>query len=392
MMKGYFKAIILEQIDRGLCLKKLIPHPLKYAELSSLADRCGRIIDDTIEQLKFLLEELGKREENDTRDIFRGIRRSAQNIELVEYFGISALYYQTPEIGYLNKLVFRIHQEINLPLTPPSVACISTKYYYFHPFTNVVFVPVGESSFLLHLPDLFHEIGHEVLFNMENELRLKKVNDSYFMAIQRITGYYQELLTKKMRETGPPTIPMIVAHIHSQWKTYWINEFFSDLFALYTLGAAYAWSHLHLATKKSENAYEFSPILPQSHPSDDSRMRMLAIGLNKLGFKDEAASILFKWNNMPFVVNTQPVVEYQYAYPNDLMNEIAELFLTGLKESQFSIVSSEKLEKPNPDSIVNLLNEAWNLFWDCPDKFREWEENTIQKLKASFELIVAKVS
>ncbi len=381
-MKGYFKAIILEQINRGLCLKELIPHPLKFSELSSLADRCGRIIDTNIQQLKFLLKELDKRDENDTRDIFRGIRRCARDIEQVEYFGISALYYKTPEIEYLNKLVFRIHQEINLPLTPPSVACISTKYYYFHPFTNVIFVPVGESRFLLHLPDVFHEIGHEVLSSRENELRLKKVNESYSMAIKRITDYYQELLTRKVRETGPRTIPMIIAHIHSQWKTYWINEFFSDLFALYTLGPAYAWSHLHLATKKSEDVYEFSQILPQTHPSDDSRMRMLAMGLDKLGFEDEATSILSKWDNMPFVINTQPVVEYQYAYPNDLMNETAELFLMGLKESQFSIVSPEKLERQNPDSIINLLNEAWNLFWNSPDKFREWEESTIQKLKS----------
>jgi hypothetical protein len=382
-MKDYFRALILEQINRGLCLKKLIPHPLKYAELSSLADRCGRIIDETIGQLKFLLVELPKRDENDTRDIFRGIRRCAQNIELVEYFGISALYYETPEIGYLNKLAFRIHQEINLPLTPPSVACISTKYYYFHPFTNVIFVPVGESNFLLHLPDVFHEIGHEVLFNMENELRLKKVKESYFSAIERITNYYQDLLAKKIRETGPPTTPLIIAHIHSQWKTYWINEFFPDLFALYTLGPAYAWSHLHLVTKKSENVYEFSPILPQSHPSDDSRMKMLAIGLDKLGFQDEATSVLSKWKDIPLVVNTQPVVEYQYAYPKKLMNEIADIFLVGLKESHFSIATPKKFEGQNPNSIVRLLNDAWNLFWKNPDKFREWEERAIQKLKSS---------
>jgi len=381
-MKDYFKAIILEQINRGLRLKELVPHPLRYAELSSLADRCSRIIDANIQQLTFLLKELDKRDENDTRDIFRGIRRCAREIELVEYFGISALYYETPEIGYLNKLVFQIHQEINLPLTPPSVACISTKYYYFNPFTNVIFVPVGESRFLLHLPDVFHEIGHEVLSSKENELRLKKVNESYSMAIKKITDYYHDLLTRKARETGPRTIPMLIAHIHSQWKTYWINEFFSDLFALYTLGPAYAWSHFHLVTKKSEDVYEFSPILPQSHPSDDSRMRMLAIGLDKLGFKDEAMSILSKWNGMPFVVNTRPVVEYQYAYTNNLMNEIAELFLMGLRESQFSIVSPEKLETQNPDSIVSLLNEAWALFWNNPDAFRDWEEKTIQKLKS----------
>lgn len=381
-MKEYLRAIILEQINRGLRLKELIPHPLRYTELESLADRCARIIDDDIQYLRFFLKELDKRDENDTRDILRGIRSCAREIDLVESFGISALYYETPEIGYLNKLIRNIHREINLPLTPPSVACISTRYYYFHSFTNVIFVPVGESRFLLHIPDVFHEIGHEVLFYKESELRLKKVNESYSNAIKRITDHYRKLLARKTRETGPRSTLMLISHIHSQWKTHWVKEFFCDLFAAYTLGPAYAWSHFHLTTKKFENVYEFSPILPQTHPSDDSRMRMLTIGLDKLGFKNEVTSILSKWNAMPFVANTQPVVEYQYAYPNDLMNDIAELFLTGLKESKFSILFPEKLDSKNPDSIINLLNEAWNLFWNNSSAFRDWEEKTVQKLKS----------
>ena len=382
-MKEYLRATIMEQINRGLYLKKLIPHPLEYPELSSLADRCGRIIDENIQQLKYLLQELEERHENDIRDIYRGFRICARHIELVEYFGIPALYYQTPELGYLNKLIFKIHKEINLPLTPPSVACISTRYYYFHRFTNVIFVPTGESNFLLHLPDVFHEIGHEVLYNKENELRLAKVNESYREAISVITKYYQGLLTRKMRETGPEEIPRTIMHIHSQWKDYWVEEFFCDLFACYTLGPAYAWSHLHLTAKKSEDIYEFSSFLPQKHPSDDSRMKMLMIGLDNIGFSSGAASILSKWKNMPFVAGIQPVVEYQYAYPKELLGEIADLFLTGLKESNFSIVSLGKLEQLDQNSIVKLLNEAWSLFWNDSEAFRDWEEKTVQKLKST---------
>ena len=383
-MKDYLKAIILEQINRALCLKNLV-HPVQYQELSGLTERCTNIIDSITHKLRLLLEELKNRDEDDIRDILRGIRRCVREIEMVESHGISVLYYVNDEIKYMNKLIFRIHKKINLPLSQPSVACICaprTKYYSFHPFTNVIFVPVGESKFLLHLPDAFHEMGHYVLFNRENTLRLREVNKRYKMAIRRITDHYQELLTKKMREIGPEEIPRLIRHIHSQWKEYWINEFFCDLFALYTLGPAYAWSHLHLTMKKSEEIYKFSKILPQTHPSDDSRMRMLLIGLNKLGFDDEATSILTKWNSMPLVSNTEPIVEYQYAYPEDLMKEVAELSLAGLKDGKFSIISPKKLEKQNPDSIIKILNEAWALFWNNPGEFRDWEEECIEKLKS----------
>ena len=383
-MKDYLKAIILEQIDRALCLKNLI-HPVRYQELSGLAERCTNIIDSITHRLRLTLKELETRNEDDVRDILRAIRRCVRNIEMVESHGISVLYYVNDEIRYMNKLIFRIHKEINLPLPQPSVACIcapKTKYYSFHPFTNVIFVPVGESKFLLHLPDAFHELGHYILFNMKNTLRLKEVNKRFNMAIKRITDYYQRLLTRKIRETGPPEIPNLIRLIHSQWKECWINEFFCDLFALYTLGPAYAWSHLHLTIKKSEDVYKFSRILPQTHPSDDSRMRMLLIGLNKLGLNNEAASILSKWNNMPLVLNTEPIVEYQYAYPEDMMKEIAELFLAGVKNGNISIISPKKLEKLSSDSIIRILNEAWTLFWIKPEEFRSWEEKRIQKLKS----------
>jgi len=380
-MKDYLKSLIQEQINRGLCLKELIRRPLEYPVLSGLAERCKMIIDTNIEQLKFLSEELEKRDENDIRDLFREIRVCARAIELVEYFGISALRFESQDIGYLNNLIFKIHKEIKLPLNPPSVACISTKYYYFHPFTNVIFVPVGESRFLLHLPDVFHEIGHEVLSEKENELSLREISESYQTAIRTITGYYDRLMKKKRRETGPRAIPANIAHIHYQWKTYWINEFFCDLFALYTIGPAYAWAHLHLTTKKSENVYEFSLILPRSHPSDDARMKMLSIAMRKMGLGNKASAILSRWNEIPLVANTEPVTEYQYAYPDDLMNEVADLFLDSLKAAGFSPVSEKDIENDD-NSIVSVLNRAWTLFWEDPEAFTGWEEQTVQKLKS----------
>lgn len=377
------EAMMTEQINRGRSLKKLIPHPLKYPELTRLAETCSRIIDSNIQDLRLLREELEKRDGNNIKDIFRGFRGCVRKIELVEYYGIPALYYQTDEIGYLNKLIYKIHQEINLPLNPPSVACISTSYYYYQFFTNVIFVPLGESDFLLHLPDFFHEIGHEVLSYID-ELKLKSVRETYGQAINKIVKHYQELFTRKKRETCPEDIPRLIMHIYSQWKDYWIVEFFSDLFALYTLGPAYAWSHLHITSKKSENIYRFSSFFPQKHPSDDARMKMLEIGLNLLGFRDTAAEIKSKWKNMPFTTVAQPVPEYQYAYPEDLMKEVASLFLKGLQESNFSIASPEKVKMIGQDSIIKLLNEAWALFWKSPTTFREWEEKSIEKLKTLF--------
>ena len=378
-MKSYLQGLIKEQINRGLFLKTLIPFPLTYAELSSLASLCTKMIDGNIKQLGLLMEELGG-DESDLDYVYRGFRACERSIELIEYYGISALcYHKTNEMESLNKLTFNNPQEINLPLPPPSVACISNSYYYLSPFTNVIFVPIGESNFLLHLPDVFHEIGHEVLYNRENDLRLGPVKDCYLETVGKITRHYQELLTIKARETGPEKTLKIIMYLHSQWKNYWIEEIFSDMFACYTLGPAYVWAHLHLVTKKTDDVYALS----QKHPSDDLRMNMLLIGIRKVGFKEDAERILAQWKKMPFVENILPANEYVYAYSEELMDLMAGIILKGLRASSFSIVSPETIKNLNPNSIVRLLNDAWNEFWKDPLNFGEWEQKCVDRLRSA---------
>lgn len=113
-------------------------------------------------------------------------------------------------------------------------------------------------------------------------------------------------------------------------------------------------------------------------------MRILIIGLNKLGFEDEAKSLENQWNSMSFVVNTRPVNEYQYAYPLDLLEKISDLFLIGLKECNFTIVTPNNITKLDPKSVVGILNSAWQIFKNNPEEFVEWEEEIVNQLKQRF--------
>lgn len=386
-MKKYLESLIAEQINRALTLKELIHYPIQYPELTGLAERCTNVLDNQIELLKELRTVLHHREESDIRDIFRDIRICARYISSVEYFGIPALHYQTPEVGFLNKLMFKIHQEIKLPFPPPSVCSAAGQYYYSNLFTGVVFVPIAEWKFLLHMPDLYHELGHYVLENIESELRLKAIKDNYHLAFSKVTDYYSKLLKNKKREFGPEEIMMIIQRIHAQWK-YWIQEFFCDLFALYTVGPAYAWSHLHLTVKRSDNIYQLNILQRQTHPADEARMRILLQGLKNLGLIKEADNIQAKWLEVSNFWGS-PTTEYQYAYPNVLLNEISNLTLDGLKESGFSLITTNNLIGEKCEEVRSMLNKAWQIFWQTtPEEFRKWEEEQLKKLS----LILYKVN
>lgn len=380
-MKEYLESLVVEQVNRALALKRLIQYPLKFPELSGLADRCTVILDSRIELLRELQQNIEPRMENDLRDIFRDMRSVTRDISWVEYYGIPPLYYQTPEIGFLNKVMFKIHREIKLPLAPPSVCCIATEYYSLNLFTSVIFAPLTESEFLLHLSDLYHELGHYVLGNKDSELRLKTVKENYDLCFSKITDYYNNLLKDLRRDLGPPEIPVLIERIHANWKN-WIIEFFCDLFALYTVGPAYAWAHLHLTVKHSDDIHELSVFSFQTHPSDESRMRILLCALNNIGFGEDATKIQESWSEVKKFWGP-PEVEYQYAFPQELLEDMAKLTLVSLRASGISIVSKKELSTPKDNEFRIMLNEAWSVFWTIkPDEFRAWEEKTMNKLRS----------
>ena len=334
-MKNYLKSLLIEQKNRALALKNLIPFPLKYSELSGLAERCTTILNSQNQMLEELLNELKFREESDLRDIFRQMRVCARSIAWTEYYGIPPLHYQTSEIGFLNKLMFRINRETKSPLPHPAVCCITTEHYYLNLFTNVIFAPITESEFLLHLPDFYHELGHHIVQNRKTDMRLNSLAQSYDNIFSIITNHYQDLLKSKRRSFIPEDIPMLIERIHAQWKM-WIEEFFCDLFALYLVGPAYAWSHLHFIAKHSDNIHRLNIINKQSHPSDESRMRLLLIGLNKIGFESEAKAIEKRWYKLKEFWS-DPANYYQYAYPDKLLEGIGDQSLLGMKNQDFQL-------------------------------------------------------
>ena len=377
-MKKYLTSIIYETIERALILKERMKLPLQYAELTGLANRCKTILDERIEILNQLLE-LHERDEVDIRYAWRSVRNIIREIEWTESYGIPPLYYQSKEVGFLNSLIFRIHKEINLPLEPPSVACLSDKYYYTALFVNVIFVPLSEPDFILHMPDFYHEIGHYVSSHMRNERRLEALSKKYQEAFNFVTAYYNELLVQKRRESAPEEIVFLIRRIHSHWK-YWIEEFFCDLFALYVLGPAFAWSHLHFCAKKPENVYQLSKILPQTHPSDEARIRMSKIALNKTGFNDETQVIEEKWKSIMVPLGAPPV-EYHYAYATSVLEQISDLILEGMRASGFNIATVDNMNNEKQDKIGDMLNTAWKIFWKLnPEEFRHWEKQTLNQI------------
>lgn len=378
-MNTYLIAIITETIERAEYLKTKIKLPLEYPELTGLANRCIKILNDQIFYLKKIIE---AQDEYPERSAWRNTRDCIRNIEMIEKWGIPALYYQKKDVGILNKITFSIHQEINLPLEPPPVSILSTDYYYTAPVVDVIFVPLSESGFLLHLSDLYHEIGHYVS-NYKTEMKLEKIGKVYLDAYEEIFEVFEKSIAKRSRERGPEKTLLQLKNFLNNWE-YWLEEFFCDLFAIYLLGPAYAWSHLHLVTKKNLNIYHLDVMSEQTHPADEARIQIMLDGLKLLGFDSACGEIESKWREVMKAWGDPPI-EYLDAYPRYLLTKIANQILGGMKETGFTIISPEILANDNSNAIRAILNEAWENFWKLePHEFREWEIKKLKELEFRF--------
>ena len=376
-MSFYLRSVIHEEIERAKFLKTQIIFPVKYPELTGLASRCVNILDDQIHILKDMIEHSENYAE---RSAWRILRDAYRRINMTEQWGIPPLYHQSKEIGLLNKMVFDIHKEINLPLEHPSIACFSTQYYYTTPLVDVIFVPLSESAFLLHLPDIYHEIGHYVSKN-KTELKLQMIGDKYAEVYDMVTEYFVETILKKHRERGPEATMLKIQNFCTNWQKNWIEEFFCDLFAIFLVGPAYAWSHIHLVTKNHPEIYGISSFNEQEHPADEARMSVMLIALRSSGFEEESVEIEEEWNRIRLYWG-EPSVDFNYAYPCELLEQIIKLFYEGFRSSQLNMITKSNDES---DSIRNLLNTAWKNFWKLePEEFRAWEAKQIDGLNIKY--------
>ena len=86
--------------------------------------------------------------------------RIVADLDSVESTGIAALSRAHNDDDRLNELLARIATEILYPLPAPSCTTLSRDYFYINQHLGFMFVPLAEGHFLLHLPDIYHELAY----------------------------------------------------------------------------------------------------------------------------------------------------------------------------------------------------------------------------------------
>ena len=344
-MKEYLSGAIGENLRRAEILKQRLKGPLPAAELSGVAQQCN----DTIDRCVFVLEGIqGSPQFGDPNFDglhLRAFRRAVRSLLEIERFAMPALTRFSEDERFVSSLLFRIHQQILYPLPHPIAACFSSEHYWIYPATNVMYVPLTDSEALLHLPDVFHEMGHPLLHQISDS-RVGQFRPHYLRSRQIVNEHYRQQVSKRRSSGGPRAYLHLEERFRRTWLDFWLQEIVCDLFAVYTVGTPYAWAHYHLTAKQGEDVFGFSHDVATTHPADDARMKAILTGLDLIGFGPECLQVRQRWDELIHVLNQSPDADYHLAFPDPVIDAISVEILQGTKALGCAIATKAKRGEP----------------------------------------------
>ena len=376
-MNEYFQGAVTQLVERGRHLLSVIPRGMPR-EFHLLEQTTRRRIGEEIEKLAALISTPLMQSARTQPERLRRFRRVVRELDFLETVCISALQRSKNHDVDLNKLIERVRMEIRYPLLPPVISPLSQMYFHIYPEYNLLRVPLVEGSFLLHLPDLYHELAHPLIVE-KHDPSVARFHKHLLRALDQVFTYFADEQTKEGRRQGRS--PELYVFYLDQWQKAWFGgwaiEFFCDSFAVLTLGPAFGWSHLHLHSTRGQDAYSVPTIGGfTDHPPDAARMTVILCCLRRTGFLDEANEIERRWNELLGISGAKLEPEYLRCFPKFLLEEL-------VKEA-FAAVDALgcRIATPDCQDAVHLtLNQAWIEFWRDPQEYANWERTASAQLR-----------
>jgi hypothetical protein len=374
MLGEYFQGTLPQLIERARLLKGKIPRTLPR-DYGALIRTCEIELDNIIGRLRALQKSPAAGSPALHHARLRQFKRAIADLDHIETTAITVLNRAQKDDHHANRLLYRICQEIGYPLVTPTVTTLSTRYFYIDTKLNLMFIPPAEGSFLLHLPDLYHELGHPLLTHQDHPV-LDRLRTQYLECMAHIHDYFAAQRAKEELRRGPRGFKDQIDLWELLWSKYWMTEFFCDLYAVLTLGPAFAWAHLHLYLKMGGHAFALPDgIRNFSHPADDARMRAILEALRRAGFQNEAAEINRRWQDALGLTTDAAPPDYMHCYPSELITFVVDKAAKGVADMEC------RLARPSTSDPIHLmLNQAWQHFWAEPGNYHKWEANAVEDL------------
>jgi hypothetical protein len=379
MIEAYLSGSIRQSLERIRQLRGIAQgrYPREYDSLRLI---CMAKLDQAQLELNALLAERVVDQGIQTRLRVRAFKRIVEHINDIERIGAFALSRANDEDKFLNRLITQVCEEISYPLIAPVVSSMSDDYFHIYFAFNLLYLPLIESRFLLHLPDVYHELCHPLHQAMDSP-KVEGYQRAFWRSLFEMVAHFDDQILAAERLRNQEAQIFQLQLWRTCWTKYWMEEFFCDLFGVLTTGPAYAWSHYHLSIKRGGHPYSWPRMLETSHPADDARMSAILWMLrSQLGFLSEAEKIGSAWREFTSTMNHTASPEYHACYPTDQIRKMAAAAKAGVEAIGVKILYSGESA-----GIPAMLNDTWKVFWKNPEAFQAWETERVLELRDRFK-------
>lgn len=292
---------------------------------------------------------------------FRGIVRFALELE---HLPLLVLRRFSSEDEQITRVCRQICREIGFPYDAPVCSSLSSQYYWTVAGMDLVFVPSLEPERLLGLADLYHELGHIILYREENQFVLP--------GLAAVDKHFDEILRQGRQAGWPQPSLDEVEHYAGRWRSAWLLEFGSDLIATYLAGPAFGWCNIRTSTNLGAELFQGS----ESHPADDARAYAINLMLESLGASQDAEEIRERWKELTDLAGETPPSRYDIAYPRPLLAEICAIISSACRTLGLIAWRSA----PSSAIVGQALHEAWTEFRLRPETFEGFEAASMARL------------
>lgn len=376
MIEAYLSGSIRQSLERVRQLRGIVQgrYPREYDGLRQI---CLTKLDQAQLELNALASERLVDRAIQTPRRVRAFKRLVEHLNTIEGIGAFALSRASEEDKFLNRLITEVCSEISYPLVFPVVSSMSQDYFHVYSEFNLLCLPLIESRFFLHLPDVYHELCHPLHRAMESPAM-----DGYQRAFKQslfgMVAHFDDEMhaTDRLRNSGARLFQLQLWR--TCWTKYWMEEFFCDLFGVLAAGPAYAWSHYHLCIKRGGDPFHSPRMFEASHPADDARMTAILLMLRaEPAYQDVVDRIDAAWKQFITTMNYAPPPEYFACYPADQIQKMVAAAKAGVDAIGIQIARPGET-----GGLRALLNEAWTVFWQAPHAYQAWESERVLELRA----------
>jgi hypothetical protein len=300
-------------------------------------------------------------------NFFRDFRDIARIILALEHLPLLVLRRFSEKDLLVTRLCRQICSEVRYPYPPPVCSSLSSQYYWTVAGMDLVFVPSLEPERLLGLADLYHELGHIILFREEK--------DFVIPGLAVVDKHFAQALQQGKQAGWPEQSLAEIDQFHHRWRIAWFLEFSSDLIATYLAGPVFGWCNIRTSTNLGGELFRGN----ESHPADDARATTIGMMIKRLGDHESAKQIASRWKELVALGGDVAPPRYDIAYPNDLLVSVCEIVFAGCEKIGLAPWGSQQ----NPTGLVGpALDAAWNEFRLRPESFEGYEQNALAELFA----------